>query len=113
MRKVLVLFAALGLVGFVGVGVVTGGPGDGSAVMTTLNGDVNGDQRIDVSDPIHLMNFLFMGGPSPAPLACEPFAAVQNGDIDGSGAYEITDPIRLLDYLFQGGPEPVEGCPKV
>jgi hypothetical protein len=112
MRKALVLFAVLGLVGFVGMGDVTGGPGE-SSVMAVLNGDVNGDQVIDISDPVHLMNFMFIGGPPPAPLACEPFAAVHNGDIDGSGAYEITDPIRLLNYLFQGGPEPVEGCPKM
>jgi len=112
MRKALVLFAVLGLVGFVGVSDVTGGPGQ-SSVMANLNGDVNGDQAIDISDAVYLMNFLYLGGPEPAPLACEPFESVKNGDIDGSGAFEVTDPIRLLNYLFQGGPEPVEGCPKI
>jgi hypothetical protein len=111
MRKALVLFAVVGLAGFAGVSDVTGGPG-ASGVMTTLNGDVNGDQAIDISDPVYLINYMYLGGPSPAPLACEPFTDVHNGDVDGSGSLDITDPIYLLNYMFQGGPAPVEGCPR-
>jgi hypothetical protein len=33
--------------------------------------DVNGDGRIDITDPIALLNFLFLGGERPAPIACE------------------------------------------
>jgi hypothetical protein len=110
MRRTLVLIAVLGLIGFVGVSDVTGGPG-ASSVMAEQNGDVNGDLAIDISDAVYLMNFLYLGGPEPAPLACQPFEQVMNGDIDGSGSFEVTDPIRLLNYLFQGGVAPEVACP--
>ncbi|MBI4601510.1 MAG: DUF1566 domain-containing protein [Planctomycetes bacterium] len=32
------------------------------------NGDVNGDRRLDISDPIYILRFLFSDGP--APVAC-------------------------------------------
>ena len=28
-------------------------------------GNVNGDGRIDITDPVYLLNFLFLGGPEP------------------------------------------------
>ncbi len=79
--------------------------------ISDRNGDVNGDGFLDVSDPIYLLNFMYLGGTEPAVLSCAPFNQVENGDIDGSGKYEITDPIRLLSFLFMGGPPPVEACP--
>jgi hypothetical protein len=83
----------------------------GLVFLPDRNGDVNGDGFVDVSDPVYLLRFLYLGGSDPVILACAPFNQVENGDIDGSGKYEITDPIRLLSFLFMGGPPPVEGCP--
>jgi hypothetical protein len=80
--------------------------------LAELNGDVNGDGFMDITDPVYLLNFMYLGGPPPASLSCSPFSQVENGDIDGSGRYEITDPIRLLGFLFLGADPPVEGCPK-
>jgi hypothetical protein len=37
--------------------------------------DVNGDGRLDITDPIVLVNFLFSGGPAPMQMIC---AAVEN-----------------------------------
>jgi hypothetical protein len=82
------------------------------AFISDRNGDVNGDGLMDVSDPVFLLNFMYLGGTEPALLGCAPFNQVENGDIDGSGQYEITDPIRLLSFLYLGGPPPVEGCPE-
>ena len=45
-----------------GAGVVVCPPG-------TVNGNVNGDSQLDISDPVYLLNFLFSGGPDPCAMA--------------------------------------------
>jgi hypothetical protein len=35
------------------------------------NGDVNADGGIDISDPVYLLNFLFVGGPAPRAFAAQ------------------------------------------
>lgn len=62
-------------------------------------GDANESGRIDLSDAVNILGFLFLG--SPESLGCEAAS-----DIDGNGALNISDPIYLLAYLFIGGPEP-------
>ena len=42
--------------------------GDGPEAVQ--NGDTNGDGRRDVSDAIHLLSWLFLGGQEPVPVAC-------------------------------------------
>ena len=42
--------------------------GDGVGAACAGNGDVNASGAIDISDPVYLLNFLFLGGP--APKAC-------------------------------------------
>lgn len=41
-------------------------------------GDVNSDGEVDISDPVHLLRFLFLDGPAPAgcPAPGEPMSAV-------------------------------------
>jgi hypothetical protein len=106
-----VIFSAL-VLGF--LAVVSQGPVEADQLrgfpLAQVNGDVNADKFTDLSDAIYLVRFLYLGGPEPAVLGCEPFNHVKNGDIDGSGSYEITDPIRLINFLFMGGPPPVEAC---
>jgi hypothetical protein len=65
-------------------------------------GDVNGDSKVQISDPIFLLGFLFSG---PSSLAC-----LDAADADDSGKLEITDAIFSLNFLFLGEvtiPEPV------
>jgi len=60
-------------------------------------GDSNGDESIDISDPIHVLNFLFAGG---APPVCMPVA-----DANADGRLDISDPVATLNFLFAGGGE--------
>ncbi|MBI4582554.1 MAG: hypothetical protein HY717_00780 [Planctomycetes bacterium] len=60
-------------------------------------GDVNHDHNHDVSDPIGMLLFLFLG----EPLACE--AAFE---VNRDGSQDISDPIFLLSYLYLSGPKP-------
>ena len=60
-----------------------------------LRGDSNGSGAADISDAIHVLNFLFGGGPAPV---CPAVA-----DVNASGEVDISDPIALLNALFSGG----------
>lgn len=66
-------------------------------------GDVDGNQRIEITDAINLLNFLFLGGAEPP---CHDAA-----DADDNGQLQITDPIRILGYLFLGGDPPASPGP--
>ncbi len=60
-------------------------------------GDSNGDQLVDVSDPIFTLGYLFLGGQEPS---C-PDAA----DADDSGELNLTDAVVTLNWLFGTGPD--------
>src|SRR5262245_56552351 len=69
-------------------------------------GDSNADGKVDVTDAIHLLGFLFLGAPSQLPC---PDSADSNDD----GKLDISDPVRALGFLFQGAaapPPPFGGC---
>ena len=55
-------------------------------------GDVNGDKRVDIADPIFLLSYIFSGGKAPA---CKPIA-----NANGDTRLDISDAITILAYLF-------------
>jgi hypothetical protein len=61
-------------------------------------GDATGDGAIDVADVMHLINYLFIEGSSPDPLAA--------GDANCDGAVDIADVMYLINYVFIEGPPP-------
>lgn len=65
-----------------------------------LRGNTNDDQVISVSDVIHLINYLFRGGPAPYPL--------RDGDVDCDGKVSVSDVIYLINYLFKEGLKPCQ-----
>jgi len=71
-----------------------------------VRGDANIDERIDISDPISILNFLFGG--RERPHDCK-----NAMDADDDGDVSITDAIRVLVHLFQGAdplPAPYPSC---
>jgi len=73
-----------------------------SRYMQNPTGDVNEDEIIDIADVVFLINYLFMAGPAPIPLAL--------GDPSGDCSTDIADVTYLINYLFNAGPEPEWGC---
>lgn len=68
-------------------------------------GDANADGTRDISDPIAVVSYLFLGGEAPGCL--------QALDADDNGRLEITDAIFLARHLFLGGrppPAPFAEC---
>ncbi|MGB7062028.1 MAG: S8 family serine peptidase [Candidatus Zixiibacteriota bacterium] len=63
-----------------------------------LTGDVTGDEKINVSDVVFLVNYLYKEGPAPSPLLL--------GDVNCDDDINVGDVIYLVNYLYQGGTEP-------
>ncbi len=61
-------------------------------------GDADGSRALDLTDPIGVLNFLFLSGAAPT---CR-----DSADGDDSGVIDLTDAIYLLNFLFLGGPAP-------
>ncbi len=73
--------------------LVTVHAGDGAFIR----GDVNVDGRIDLADPVMLLQWLFVG----PLLPCE-----DSADFDDNGILDISDGIQSLMFLFVQGPTP-------
>jgi hypothetical protein len=65
--------------------------------------DSNDDSRVDLTDVIFILDYMFLGGPCPRCLDA--------ADADDNGKLEITDPIYILNWLFRGGPSPPPPTP--
>ena len=63
-----------------------------------LTGDVTGDELINVSDVVFLVNYLYKEGPAPSPLLL--------GDVNCDDDINVGDVIYLVNYLYQAGTEP-------
>ena len=55
-----------------------------------LQGDVNGDGKVDISDVTNLIDVILNGGESPG------------GDVNGDGRVDISDVTRLIDVILNG-----------
>lgn len=64
-------------------------------------GDSDDSGRIDVTDAVYLINYIFAGGPAPLDDAA--------GDVDCSNRTDITDAVFLINYIFASGPAPCSG----
>jgi hypothetical protein len=63
-----------------------------------LRGDADSNGRVNITDGIRLLSYLFIGISS---ISC-PVSA----DVDDNDLLEITDGIGILNYLFMGGSDP-------
>ena len=61
-------------------------------------GDSDTNGRLELTDSVFVLNFLFLGGPAPT---CS-----ESADTDDNGRVELTDGVFGLNFLFLGGPPP-------
>ena len=77
---------------------VTGGV-NFKCALGYLCGDINGDDKINLLDPVYLTAYLFKNGDAPDPL--------ERGDVDCSGIPpEINDLVYIVNYIFNAGDPP-------
>ena len=64
------------------------------AAPTTVKGDVNGNQVVDISDVTVLINYVLTGDDSGV--------IIEAADCDGSGVIDISDVTVLINYVLKG-----------
>jgi hypothetical protein len=69
-----------------------------------VRGDANQSGRVDISDAVAILGYLFLGSPSG-------FDCLEAADIDGDEEVNISDPIGLLGFLFLGDMAPAAPHP--
>jgi hypothetical protein len=74
-----------------------GSPGTIDLAAGFRRGDVNADARLNLTDPVFVLNYLFLSSPAPGCLDA--------ADTNDDGVLNLTDGLFLLNYLFLGGPE--------
>jgi len=72
--------------------------GCSSPVRALRRGDGNGDYKVNIADPIFVLNYLFRGGPAPR---CSNAA-----DFNANGLIDVTDAILLIHFLVLDGTPP-------
>ena len=76
-------------------------------------GDISQDGRLDLTDAVALLGFLFQGTPATLPCGDGTIADPANLtllDDNADGGVNLSDAVYILVYLFSGGPPPVLGA---
>jgi CubicO group peptidase (beta-lactamase class C family) len=63
-------------------------------------GDANGDETVNVSDAVHIINYVFVGGDPPDPI--------ESGDCNCDDTCNVSDAVWIINYVFVGGSEPCD-----
>jgi photosystem II stability/assembly factor-like uncharacterized protein len=63
-------------------------------------GDADASGEVDIDDVVHLIEYIFSGGPEPVPY--------ESGDADCSSGVDIDDVVWLIAYIFSSGNEPCD-----
>jgi hypothetical protein len=63
-------------------------------------GDANFDQAVNVSDAVWVINYVFIGGDPPIPLA--------SGEVNCDGSVNVSDAVWIINYVFIGGNAPCD-----
>jgi GEVED domain/Dockerin type I domain len=63
-------------------------------------GDANGDETTNISDAVHIINYVFVGGDPPVSL--------EAGDVNCDGTCNVSDAVWIINYVFVGGNVPCD-----
>ncbi|HVR75587.1 MAG TPA: NPCBM/NEW2 domain-containing protein [Planctomycetota bacterium] len=66
-------------------------------------GDADGSGELQLTDAIHILGFLFLGGAAPP--------CMDAADTNDDGRLQLTDAVQILGFLFQGGTPPAPPGP--
>jgi hypothetical protein len=61
-------------------------------------GDANCDGAVNVSDAVHIIDYIFVGGAPPNPM--------EAGDANCDSTCNVSDAVWIINYIFVGGNDP-------
>ena len=64
-------------------------------VCDFICGDANADSKVNVSDAVYIINYVFSGGEEPNPYF--------SGEANCDSAVNVSDAVYLINYVFSGG----------
>jgi Dockerin type I domain len=68
---------------------------------TYICGDANNDETVNVSDAVHLVNYIFVvNSPGPDPQ--------DSGDTNCDGVVNVSDAVWIINFIFTGGKQPCD-----
>ncbi len=70
-------------------------------VVAYIPGDANGDRRVNIGDPVYIVNYIFRDGPALNPA--------EAADANCDGTVNVGDAVYLVNYIFRNGPAPCMG----
>ena len=63
-------------------------------------GDVNFDDKVNVSDAVYIINYVFSGGNEPNPP--------ESGDVNCDSRVNVSDAVWIINYVFASGADPCD-----
>lgn len=69
-------------------------------IIPFMCGDANGDQTLNVSDAVHIINYVFVSGDPPDPI--------EAGDCNCDATCNVSDAVYIINYVFIGGNKPCD-----
>ncbi|HEQ98458.1 MAG TPA: hypothetical protein ENO22_03850 [candidate division Zixibacteria bacterium] len=69
-------------------------------IITYICGDASGDEAVNVSDAVHIINYIFLGTAAPDPL--------ESGDVNCDEAINVSDAVWIINYVFLGTSQPCD-----
>ncbi|MBD3218911.1 MAG: hypothetical protein GF310_11590 [candidate division Zixibacteria bacterium] len=63
-------------------------------------GDANNDANVNISDAVHIIGYVFVGGIPPIPY--------ESGDCNCDGLCNVSDAVWIINYVFIGGNDPCD-----
>ncbi|HER00688.1 MAG TPA: hypothetical protein ENO22_15235 [candidate division Zixibacteria bacterium] len=63
-------------------------------------GDASGDEVVNISDAVYIINYIFTGGAAPEPVAAA------DGNCDGS--CNVSDAVMIINFIFSDGGAPCD-----
>jgi hypothetical protein len=68
--------------------------------VTHLCGDTNFDRKVNIGDPVVIINYIFLGGAAPV--------SIDKADVNCDGSINISDAMYLISYIFMHGSPPCD-----
>lgn len=63
-------------------------------------GDSNADTKVNVSDAVYIINYVFVGGPAPDPM--------NSAEVNCDGSVNVSDAVYIINFVFIGGHKPCD-----